>query len=181
MLVVGLAAAAGAAAAGAAAGGALGLGGQALAFRYLKRVYKTRYQWTAQDLEKAGLNRILALTKGVGAATATPAGAGPSVPGVQALLAAAQLKAIQANTAKTVAETRMLDARGPTAEAKETLMKWLFDQVRSVVGDPGQYSAKQLLGLEGRRRLESKGPGDRPKVGVRRPVVRVHKWDKGEK
>lgn len=142
----------GALAAGATEGAKIGLGfvSSRKAYTRMKRMYRRRYQWTAQDLEKAGLNRILALTQGPGQATAVPM-ARIGEPGAAKLsklpgeleVIRAQLEQIRATTAKTRAEEQLLRAGVPTAEAKEGLMQWLYKQVQGAVGS--DFSAKSLL------------------------------------
>lgn len=50
------------------------------AMDFQKKMFKNRYQWTADDMEKAGLNRILALSQGGGG---VPPGATASFPNPQ--------------------------------------------------------------------------------------------------
>lgn len=98
------------------------------------RMFRNRYQWAAQDLEAAGLNRILALTKGPGQASAAPQAQTPSggdVAGAGRVggLLAAQLAQIKASTAKTVLEAKAIQAGLPRKQTQEKV----FDQVLGVV------------------------------------------------
>ncbi len=143
----------GGAVAGGLIGGAFGLAGQALSFKYAKRMYKHRYQWAAQDLEKAGLNRILALTQGAGAASAVGpqaqisgvvegAAKGARVSDEVALLKAKraesesvtrlnQNNAIRVNQETLLTHTRneLLKAEIPAASAQEAFDKTMAGKV----------------------------------------------------
>ncbi len=134
----------------AAIGGGLGLlsagaslGGQALAYKYAKRMYRHRYQWAATDMAKAGLNRILAATQGAGAASAVGPQAqlsglgetisrGAKAPGEMSLLKAQKDEALsrtrlnQSNAVRVNQETLLTHTRNellkagiPAAQAEE--------------------------------------------------------------
>ncbi len=128
-----------------------GFGASSKQYKRARKMYRHRYQWAAEDLEKAGLNRILALTQG-------PGGPGTNVPQANlrggmaeaargAALLQAQLRQINASTAKTVAETAHISAGVPTARAKEDAMGWFWNQVREIVRG-GTNSAKDMLSPE---------------------------------
>ncbi len=122
------------------------------AYRRMIRFYGQRHQLEAKDLEAAGLNRILSLTKGPGVATAVPMARIPELSSVaesgrKTSLLQAQLGQIRASTAKTVAEERLLRAGVPTAEAKEDVLQWFFGRMRKMIGE-GASSAKGLLSPE---------------------------------
>ncbi len=144
-------------------------------YQRTKKMFKHRYQWTASDLEKAGLNRILALTKGPGAGTNIqqmgPGGLGAAARG--SALLDAQLKQIAATTAKTISETAIIDAGVPTARAKEDVLQWMFNQARKMIGT----SAKNLLSDEA---IGAFGLSPREKYGPIRIVPKGQKY-KGEK
>ena len=101
-------------------------------YQRTKKMFQNRYQWTASDLQKAGLNRILALTKGPGAgsnvAQANVAGIGRGT-----ALMAAQIAQIRASTAKTVTEEALLRKSLPTAEVQEEVMRKLYGQGRKML------------------------------------------------
>lgn len=171
-------------AAGVGAGGSLidtGLGflSAKIGYKRMKKMYKHRYQWAAQDLEAAGLNRILALTRGPGVATQVPIGGqsriGEGARG--AMLVAAQLDQIRASTAKTVTEDKLLRAGVPTAEVKEDVMQWLFERARSLFGEEGRNSAKDLLSPEAKKAFGVQQKSARPPIRI---VPQGQKY-KGEK
>ncbi len=112
------------------------------AYKRTRKIFQNRYQWAAQDLEKAGLNRILALTKGPGMATAMPmakvGGMAEATRGGQriglekglleaqtrmtdAQTALSQSSAVQVNqqTLKTHTENELLKTGLPAAQAQE--------------------------------------------------------------
>lgn len=76
--------------------------------------WQQKYQWAVKDLEKAGLNPILAVKGGFGPGGG---GAGSSIPSANAskvaegMLAKAQLGLVGANTAKAVQDSKESTAR----------------------------------------------------------------------
>lgn len=157
-----------------------GFGAATKAFKRTRQMYRNRYQWTAKDLEAAGLNRVLALTQGPGASSGVSQPAqlrgGMSEAARGAALLRAQLAQISASTAKTLTETKLLEAGVPTAEAKEDVLQWFFNQLRSAVRG-GTSSAKDLLSPEAR---ETFGMSPREKYGPIKIVPKGEKY-KGEK
>ncbi len=130
-----------------------GFAASSQAYKRTRKMYRHRFQWAAEDLEKAGLNRILALTQG-------PGSPGSNVPQAQtrggladaaakAALLRSQLRQIDASTAKTIAETAIIGAGVPTARAKEDVLQWFFNQLRGAIRG-GTNSAKDLLSPEAR-------------------------------
>lgn len=88
-----------------------------------KAVYTRRYQWMMNDMKKAGLNPILAYQQGPAGGAAVPQSSSPHVQGSnyvasakEAALMGAQLRNIDAQTAKTQAET---DAVAATNQQRE--------------------------------------------------------------
>jgi len=153
------------------------------AFKRARQMYRNRYQWAAKDLEKAGLNRILALTKGPGpsAGVISPARTGGLAAAAQgAALLRAQLQQIKATTAKTIAEENLLRARVPAAGAKEEVMQWFFDQVRGLIGDKSKFSAQNLLSPEAKKAFGVKPRKEIPANRYIRIVPKGQKY-KGEK
>ncbi len=166
------------------------------AFERQKKILQNRFQWQAADLEAAGLNRILAVTQGTSAAANVQQanvgsiGQGMSANLRQAMLAREQQKLLQAQTGKTLAEKELAEAGVPTAEAKEDLMKWLFDQARRAIGG-GAHSAKQLLSPEAKEAFRDlTSPLKKHELGERRSMnekyfggkpIKVNKFKKGER
>ena len=130
-----------------------GFAASSQAYKRARKMYRHRYQWAAEDLEKAGLNRILALTQGPGSPgtnvqQAKTGGLAEAARG--AALLRSQLRQIDASTAKTLMETEIIKAGVPTARAKEDVLKWFFDQLRGLVSE-GTSSAKDLLSPEAKK------------------------------
>ncbi len=141
-------------------------------YQRTKKMFKNRYQWTAADLEAAGLNRILALTKGPGAGS-NVAQANVQGIGRGTALLAAQLQQIRATTAKTMTEERLLRAGVPTAEVKEETLRWFWHQARKLI----KSSAKDLLSPEAK---EAFGMSPAEKYGPIKVVPKGQKY-RGEK
>lgn len=76
-----------------------------------KAIYERRYQWTMNDMRKAGLNPILAYQQGASGGAAVPQTSQPQVKGQnyvstakEAALLGAQLRNVEASSAKMEAE-----------------------------------------------------------------------------
>lgn len=104
-------------------GGLIGKSGQAAANRanlkiareqmaFQERMSNTAYQRSAKDLEKAGLNRILAL----GSPASSPAGASATMQNEKAMLAQGVM-----NSAMQVAQIRNLNAQSKLTENKANI------------------------------------------------------------
>ncbi len=188
---------AGAMAGGAAIGAGIEATGQAIGMVLQKkaarksrqhqiRLMKMRHQWEASDLEAAGLNRILSVTgKASGGGVSAPMAniqspRGVAQAGIQGALLAAQLKQIQATTAKTIAEGQIVRAGVPTAEVKEGLLRWFYDQVRSSIGT----SARELLSPEAKKAfgmIPEESPRSMTDKHLGGAPIRVHKFEKRKK
>lgn len=92
--------------------------------------FATRYQTTVQDMKAAGLNPMLAYSQGGGNAPTSSAASAQSSDMSQAYLQSklnsAQIANIEAQTAKTQAETNIISETG-LDQAKATLNKTLVD------------------------------------------------------
>jgi len=101
-----------------------------------KAVMTRRYQWMMTDMKKAGLNPILAYQQGPSGGAAVPQSSQPAVKtsdyvasGREAALLGAQLRNIEAQTAKTVAETEGI---GSTNEQREFYGK-LYEKANQIL------------------------------------------------
>lgn len=179
----------GAAIAGGLIGGALSIGGTALSNRNAKKaarknrrfqrdMYKNRYKYTMADMRRAGLNPILAYSQGPGSA---PSGAtaqtfdyGNSAgavakgaqAGIQAKLARAQFQNVNANTAKTHADTTLSEvtaekvrvdtgAKRPISSAMEAVDKHLAKPAARLADQiPELVNSTMLNSAAGVKRLK---------------------------
>lgn len=97
----------------------IGAGSAAQAQQFNRTNYKHRYQWTAEDMEKAGLNRILAASQGGGQGPPAPMAQGGG--GSSDILTALQAKLTNAQTRKTNAEATLAEKDIPLAELKNEM------------------------------------------------------------
>jgi len=161
---------------GGVASGLLGMFGQSSANKanakmareqmaFQERMSNTAYQRSTKDLEKAGLNRILAL----GSPASSPAGQTAQMKSTTEAASnsaanmanqIAQLKAVNAQTAKTKAETVNIVQQGQIKEPLADLMdlvsdgtkagsQWIKDNVSienmKKIADQGTATAKQIM------------------------------------
>lgn len=85
------------------------------AYKYQKRVYKKRYQWTVSDLRKAGLNPILAVRGGLGGGVSAPPAQAAPVGGAGKGALEGVMSALQAK--RTLAETKNIEQATKTQKA----------------------------------------------------------------
>lgn len=109
---------------------------------YDTQMAASRYQLTVQDLQKAGLNPMLAYTQGAGSAPTSPVATGANFDTdaagkfQQTRVATAQESAIQAQADKTRAEKENIDA--------DTVNKYLVPSLTAAETDYKQNSAEQI-------------------------------------
>jgi len=132
-------------------GGAAGLAGTAAtayanyklqkdAQEHQKKMYRSRYQWTMEDMNKAGLNPILAYKQGPGSAGSTPMASVPdagnaitagALRGAQAAQAAANIhlteEQARLTTAKAIKEERFTPFYKVIGDALEAGQGWIYD------------------------------------------------------
>jgi hypothetical protein len=112
--------------------------------------FQNRYNWTMADLERSGLNPMLAIGKASGgpaSAKAAAMQASNTDLSMRDAIALAQLDQVKAQTAKTVAETEVIEDRGKKAQVEGSIwsragkaLDWLNDTV-------GKTGAKTIRNL----------------------------------
>lgn len=122
--------------------------------RWAKRMYENRYQMTMRDMEKAGLNPILAYQQGAGS---VPSGASASVSmpdvggsaargaaaGTAAALAKAQVPNIESQTASNAASAARSKADAERMQIENRIRGHLADAL-----DNNETNAKRYVGKE---------------------------------
>lgn len=104
----------------------------------------TAYRRSMSDMRAAGLNPILAYSKG-GASTPGGAGftasdlAGSVSSAMQARRAKAEIQNIKANTRKTDVEGTLLKVREPGARVKENMLEDLWREIQEGYGSAKSY------------------------------------------
>lgn len=124
--------------------------------KFQKKMYKSRYQYTMEDMRKAGLNPMLAMQTGVGGGV--PSGAMAQIPDFGATantakrvdnetaLSKAQREGVEATTAKTVKETELLSTELPRAHSMEAfdanVVAPLLQKLQQFMDSSGKNEAK---------------------------------------
>lgn len=117
--------------------------------KFQKKMYRHRYQYTAEDMKKAGINPILAAQSGLGGG-GSPSGSMAQLPDLggigdtavtaektskQKELMDEQIKSVEATTAKTKAETDIIDPKASIYERfNENIVVPLLDKLEEVFG-----------------------------------------------
>ena len=159
-------------------------------YKRAKKMYQHRYQWAVNDLKAAGLNPVLAVTSGMAASSPTAQMA--AMPRANALMSAAQIGLMRAQTAKANAEADILGPRAKIMdellEVLEPSIEWLKENVFGTSGRETQADLAKKVG-EGLSNAASaaevklnpiifgpakKGKGADPRLEVNRPDV---DWD----
>lgn len=129
------------------------------AWQRQKAIFKSRYTWMMGDLKRAGLNPILAAGSGLGAGGGSPpqTSAIPSgktsnyvASAREAALLGAQLANVQANTAKTDAETAGIASQNEQREFYGKLYEkanQVLDALINRFGDAGGKAGGSILDL----------------------------------
>lgn len=144
-MALGVGAAIGAAAAGAAiSGGIAHFSGKSLQSdqqAFNERAYRNRFQWSMEDMRKAGLNPILAANMGLGGTSSATSGipstnAGTSA--VQGARIAAELRLLEAQERKTGAEADILGPKAKMYEWGLQLIEGLADKYGIPISEAGE-------------------------------------------
>lgn len=128
------------------------------------RNYKHRYQWQVEDLKKAGLNPLLAVSQGAGSVAGAPSAQTPSNSGEAAVNSALQAKRLSAEVnlleqqaSKAAAETEGIRSENVPRSIREAVWRdFLGPAARNAVGSARAFSrmadsAGNLAGAYGRK------------------------------
>lgn len=137
---------------------------------FTKDQWRNKHQWEASDLEKAGLNRILSLTKG-----GSPTGGGIASagnPGSKAISSALQLKKVNSEIALIDAQAKNIGHQGDINAPLAQIMTQIGNALEKLIGafgDSTQTNSKDGIlanGVAGI--LEQLGPPkSTPESGVK--------------